>query len=164
CGAACARRPDGPRLPGGRTHLVEVGCAGSLGGAKRLRGGSRPRSDGVCRGSAGLLLAGDGALRALAGAGVGLRALTVDGQAPAGAQALVAGDLALAADVRGDLAAQVALDHVVLFDVTAQLHEVFVGDLADPQVAGDAGRGQGLLGAGASHAEDVRQGDFEALL
>src|SRR5699024_6424991 len=126
--------------------------------------GSRPRSDGGSRGSASLLLAGDGALRTLAGAGVGLRALAVDGQATAVAQALVAADLDLAADVRGDLAAQVALGHVVLFDVVAQLDEVLVADLADPQVAGDTGRGQGLEGARASHAEDVRQGDFEALL
>src|SRR5690606_34108700 len=72
--------------------------AGSVGGAGRPISGSR--------GSASLLLAGDRALRTLAGARVGLGALTVDGQAAAVAQPLVAADLDLAADVGGHLAAE----------------------------------------------------------
>src|ERR671926_1134994 len=63
---------------------------------------------------AGLLLAGDGLARALARARVGAGALTVDGQTAAVPQALVAADLHLAADVGGDLAAQVTLDAEVL--------------------------------------------------
>src|SRR5690606_23647689 len=125
-------------------------------------GAGRPIS--AVRGSASLLLAGDRALRALAGARVGLGPLTVDGQAATVAQALVAPDLDLAADVSGDLTAQVTLDHVVRFAVVAQLDELLVADLADPLVTGNSGGGQGLLSAGAAHAEDVRQGDFEALL
>src|SRR5690625_5641555 len=62
--------------------------------------------------AAGLLLAGDGALGALAGAGVGLGALAVHRQVAAVTQTLVAADLDLAADVGGDLAAQVTLELV----------------------------------------------------
>ena len=78
---------------------------------------------------AGLLLAGDGALRALAGARVGLGALTAHGQAPAVPDALVAADLDLAADVGGDLAAQVTLDLVVGLDVVAELDQLLVGEV-----------------------------------
>src|SRR5579884_703370 len=66
-----------------------------------------------------LLLAGDGLLRTLAGAGVGLGALAVHRQAAAMPQPLVATDLDLAADVCCDLAAQVTLDAVVRVDVVA---------------------------------------------
>src|SRR4051812_20422144 len=66
---------------------------------------------------AGLLLAGDGLARALAGTRVGAGALAVDRQATAVPQPLVAADLDLPADVAGDLAAQVALDAEVLVDV-----------------------------------------------
>ena len=54
---------------------------------------------------AGLLLTGDRALRTLAGTRVGMGPLTVNGQTAAVADALVAADLDLAADVGGDLAA-----------------------------------------------------------
>src|SRR6476660_1198629 len=57
----------------------------------------------------GLLLAGDGALRALAGARVGLCPLAAHRQATAVPQALVAADLDLAADVGLHLAAQITL-------------------------------------------------------
>jgi hypothetical protein len=68
----------------------------------------------------GLLLAGDGALRALAGASVGLGALSVDGQAATVTDALVAADLDLAADVGSDLAAEVTLNLVVALDVSRE--------------------------------------------
>src|SRR3954454_7948416 len=75
---------------------------------------------------AGLLLAGDGLARALARARVGAGALAVHRQAAAVPQALVAADLHLAADVGGDLAAQITLDPEVLVDVVAQLQQVLV--------------------------------------
>src|SRR5688572_27441459 len=62
------------------------------------------------RGLLGLLLAGNRALRALAGPGVGLGALPADRKALAVAATLVAADLDLAADVRLDLTAEVTLD------------------------------------------------------
>src|SRR5262249_40478296 len=86
---------------------------------------------------AGALLARHGLLRSLAGAGVGPGALPVDGQASPVTQALVAPDLDLALDVRGDLAAKVTLDLDVAVDVAAQLRHLVVGQVAHPCVAGD---------------------------
>src|SRR5437879_11600197 len=57
-----------------------------------------------------LLLAGNGALRALAGTSVGLGALTADRKAHAVATTLVAADLDLPADVSLDFTTEVALD------------------------------------------------------
>src|SRR6266536_413201 len=130
---------------------------------------SEKRPHRVCRGGRHallltcLLLAGDGLLRTLAGARVGLGALSVDGQAAAVADALVASDLDLAADVGGDLAAQVALDLVVRLDVVAQLDEVLVAEVAGAQVRAHAGGLECLLGAGTSHAVDVGEPDLQAL-
>src|SRR5690606_12338457 len=111
-----------------------------------------------------LLLAGDGAARALAGAGVGLRALAVDGQATAVAQALVAADLDLAADVGLDLTAEVTLDLEVVVHVLAELDEVLLGKIADARVRVDPGDGERLLGTGAPDAEDVGESDLDALV
>src|SRR5690606_12516366 len=111
-----------------------------------------------------LLLAGHGALRALASACVGLGALTAHGQAAAVAEALVRADLDLAADVGLHLAAQVALDLVVAFDVVAEGDELLVAQILHAGVTVDLGVLEGRERTGASHAVDVRQGDFHALL
>src|SRR6266487_5847149 len=131
---------------------------------------SEKRPHRVCRGGRHallltcLLLAGDGLLRTLAGARVGLGALSVDGQAAAVADALVASDLDLAADVGGDLAAQVALDLEVGVDVLTQLDELVVAEVTGAEVGADAGGVESLLGAGASDAVDVGERDLHALL
>src|SRR4051794_34409064 len=114
--------------------------------------------------AAGLLLAGDGALRALAGARVGLGALSAHRESATVAEALVAADLDLAADVGGDLATEVTLHLVGAFDVVAEGDELVVGQVLDPDVAADAGEAQGLQGAGAADAVDVREGDLHALV
>src|SRR5688572_20571864 len=90
-----------------------------------------------CRSLAHLLLAGDGLLGALAGAGVGLGALAAHGKAAAVAEALPAADLHLPADVLLDLTPQVALDLEVLVDVGADLVHLFVGEVADPEDVGE---------------------------
>src|SRR5215212_3759563 len=74
----------------------------------------------------GLLLAGDGALRALAGARIGLGPLAAHRQAAAMPNALVAADLDLAADIGLHLAAQVALHLEAALDVVAQLGHLVV--------------------------------------
>ena len=78
--------------------------------------------------------------------------------------ALVVADLDLAADIGGNGATKVTLDLVVAFDVITQRDEVLVGELVDTEIAADAGRGEGLGGAGAADTEDVGQGDLQTLL
>src|SRR4051812_39778253 len=137
-------------------NLVATGLLG-----RDCRPGAGP---GAGSPSLGLLLAGDGPLRALAGTGVRLGALTADGQALAVPAALVAADLDLATDVGLDLTAKVTLDLVVRFDRVAELHELLVAQLVDPHVRVDASRGQKLLGAGTADAVDVGECDLHALV
>src|SRR3954454_17819295 len=111
-----------------------------------------------------LLLAGNGALRTLAGASVGLGALTADRQALAVTAALVGADLDLAADVGLDLATEVTLDLEVGFDLVAELDQLRVAQLVDAGVRVDPGRGQHVLGAGSADAEDVGECDLDALV
>src|SRR3954462_8946024 len=112
----------------------------------------------------GLLLPGHGLLRALARARVGARALTVDGEAAAMPEALVAADLDLALDVGGDLAAEVTLDLQVVVDVGAQLRNLFLREIAHARVARDAHAVADLLGARAADSEDVGERDLQPLL
>jgi hypothetical protein len=79
----------------------------------------------------GLLAAADGLLRALARAGVGLRALAADGQAAPVPDPAVGADLAEALDRLRALAAQVALDLQVAVDVLAELGDLLVGQVLD---------------------------------
>src|SRR6187549_2936508 len=85
-----------------------------------------------------LLLARDRLLRALAGARVGVRALPMDRERPAVADALVAPDLDLPLDVLRDLAAEVTFDLEVRIDVGADLHDLFFGQVANLRTAVDA--------------------------
>src|SRR5690606_25760741 len=111
-----------------------------------------------------LLLAGDGALRTLAGASVGLGALTADREAHAVAAALVAADLDLATDVGLDLTTEVTLDLEVGVDLVAELDQLLVTQLVDPEVRVDPGRCEQLLGAGTADAVDVGECDLDALV
>src|SRR5690606_7095603 len=116
-------------------HLPGAGRATALGGhAVSPDGGSRY---GLL---AGLLLAGHGALGALAGARVGLGALAAHREAAAVTQALVAADLDLAADVGRDLTAQVTLEAVVALEVVTQLHQLLVRQVLHPGVGAHARR------------------------
>ena len=78
-----------------------------------------------------LLLVGNRALRALAGAGVGVGALTTDRQTLAVTDALQAADLDLALDVALHVAAQVALDLQVLVDVGTDPVDLVLGQVRD---------------------------------
>src|SRR3954451_9763964 len=78
-----------------------------------------------------LLLAGDrGALRALAGARVGLGALAVDRQPAAVAKGAVGADLLQALDALGALAAKVAL-HFARLHSLAELQLLILGQVLD---------------------------------
>src|SRR6476661_8847406 len=111
-----------------------------------------------------LLLAGNGALGTLAGARVGLGALTADRKAHAVAATLVAADLDLAADVRLDLTSEVTLDLEVGFDLVAKLDQLLVTERVDPSVRVDTGGSEQLLGAGTADAVDVGESDLDALV
>src|SRR6266496_1840868 len=89
---------------------------------------SMPVSDVLSFLPAHLLAAGDCLLLALPGTGIGLRALPVHGQPAAMADALVAADLDLAADVGLHLAAQVALYLVGGLDPVPQTDELIVAE------------------------------------
>ena len=83
-------------------------------------------------------------------------ALTVDRQAAAVPQALVAADLDLAADVGLHLAAQVTFHlQVGLIDGVAQREHVLVGQVLGTQVGADAGGLQQFEGSGAPDFRDA---------
>src|SRR5690606_3279829 len=111
-----------------------------------------------------LLLPGDGLALPLAGPRVRLGPLTADGQPLAVADALVATDLDLPANVGLDLAAEVAFDLVVRLDVVTDRHQLGVGELVDAQVGVDPRRLQNLLGAGTANPVDVGEGDLQPLV
>src|SRR5262245_11574775 len=85
-------------------------------------------------------------------------------QAAAVPHALVTTDLHRAPDVGGDLTAEVTFDLVVGLDPVAELHQLLVTEVTDPQVRADAGGLEGLDRAGPADAEDVSQGDLEPLV
>src|SRR4029077_6661333 len=113
---------------------------------------------------AGLLLAGHRLLLALAGARVGLRPLPVHREPAAVADPLIGADLDPAPDVGLDLAAQVTFDLVSRVDPVAELHQLFVGEAADPGVPADAGGIQRLQRPRAADAIDVGERDLDPLI
>ena len=95
-----------------------------------------------------LLLAGDRLRLALAGAGVGVRALAANRQRAAMTQAAIAAEVHQALDVHRDFAAQIALDEIVAVDGLADLQDFGVGELVDAALGGDADLLADLLGLG----------------
>src|SRR5712691_6131757 len=143
-------------------HLLGAGTALGRHPAPLLPEVVGPRSGGLLL--PGLLAAGDCLLLALPGTGVGLRALPVHGQPAAVADALVAADLDLAADVGLHLAAQVALYLVGCLDPVPQPDELIVAERVHAGVPADAGRLQRLERTSPADSVDIGQGDLEALV
>src|SRR5690606_3519243 len=85
--------------------------------------------------------------RALASAGVGVRALTTDGEPAAVTEAAVAAEVHQTLDVHGDLAAEVTLDLEVLVDALADGADVVLVQVVRPLVGGDAGHAADLVRA-----------------
>ena len=82
----------------------------------------------------GLLLSGDRTLRALAGTGVGLGALTAHRKSLAVTLALIAVDLDLTTDIRIDFTTQIALDLVVTLEVVTQRDQLLIRQILDANV------------------------------
>src|SRR5690349_16757439 len=95
-----------------------------------------------------LLLAGDRLRRPLAGAGVGMGPLAADRQTAAMAQPAIAAEIHQPLDVERDLAAQIALDHVVAVDHFADLQHLGVGELRHAPLVRDVDLGHDLPGLG----------------
>src|SRR5438128_2913028 len=108
--------------------------------------------------------ADDPALRALAGAGVGVRALAAHGQAFAMAQAAVAAQVHQALDVQAHLAAEVTLDLVALLETLADPVDLVVGQVLGPPGRIDLGQGADLPRAGVADPVQVRERDLDLLL
>src|SRR5881275_1752826 len=79
-----------------------------------------------------LLLAGDRPSLALAGAGVGVGALTADRQALAVPEAPIAGQIHQPLDVHRRFAAEVALHLMLGVDRLAQVENLLIGEVLDP--------------------------------
>src|SRR2546430_13872885 len=108
--------------------------------------------------------ADDPALRALAGAGVGVGALAAHGQTLAVAQAAVAAQVHQPLDVQAHLAAEVALDLVVLVEALADAVDLVVGQVLGPLGRIDLGEGADLPRAGVADPVEVRERDLDLLL
>ena len=76
----------------------------------------------------------------------------------------VRADLDQALDVERDLAPQVAFDLVAAIDQLAEPVDLLFGEVADPGVRVDVGLGEDLLRGRQADAEDVGEGDLDALL
>src|ERR1044071_6570533 len=112
----------------------------------------------------GFLLAGNGFGRTLAGAGVGVGALAADRQALAVTQTAIAAEIHQALDVDGNLAPQIAFDHVIAVDHFTDLQDFLVGQLRHPTLHRDVDLRHDVLGVLLADAMDVLERDDDALV
>ena len=103
-------------------------------------------------------------LLTLAGASVGVGALTVDRKALAVTEAAVAADLHHAGGVLTHLAAKVALGGVVRVDEVTNLGDLVLGEVLDAGIGVDTNLRADLGGAGLADAVDVGESDLNALV
>src|SRR5271166_5732257 len=113
---------------------------------------------------ASLLLAGDRLGLALAGARVGVRALTADRQLPPVAEASIGPEVHQALDVDRDLAAKIAFHHIVAIDGLADLHHIGVAQLGDAALGRDIHLLANLLGLLRPDPVNVLERDDDALV
>src|SRR5262249_43493633 len=106
----------------------------------------------------------DSALRALAGARVGVGALAADREALAVTEAAVATEIHQALDVHGRLAAQVAFDLVVRLDELADLARLVLGEVLGAKLERNLSRVDDVVRGLLADSVDVLEGDHHALL
>ena len=80
------------------------------------------------------------------------------------ADALVAANLDLAANVCGDFTAQVTLGLEVAFEVVAQLHHVDISEVFHAGIDINTGCLQCFLGPRTAHTKDVGKSDLYSLV
>src|SRR3984957_13756201 len=111
-----------------------------------------------------LLLAGDWLRLALAGAGVGMGALTAHRQLLAMAQAPIGAQIHQPLDVDRNFAAKITFDHIVAVDCFADLHDFGIGELGAPPLGWDVHLLDNLFGLLRPDAVDVLKRDDHALV
>src|SRR5690606_1258815 len=131
----------------------------SSGCANRARGDARRRRTEWSSAALG----GGRATRPLAGARVGVGALTADGQAPPVPQAAVGAEIDEALHVHGDLLAELALHADARLDDLADPRDLVVAELEDTRHPIDARLLDDLEGGGATDPVDVREGNEDRL-
>src|SRR5690242_3005145 len=134
-----------------------VGSRQSAIGKTRL-----PNAD--CRSAVLFLLPRDRLGRTLAGARIGMRALTADRQRAAMAQAAIGAKVHQPLDVHRHLAAEIAFDLVVAVDRLTDRQHLGVRQLVDATLHRNADLLHDLLGEGRADAMDVLQRDHDALV
>src|SRR5262249_3086187 len=117
----------------------------------------------LCHNLDGLLLAGDGSRRALAGPRIGVGALTVNGQAFAVTQAAIAAEVHQPLNVHRGFAAQVAFDLIVAIDDLADPDDIVIGQLIDARRASDTGLVADVFRALRSDPIDIGQANLHPL-
>src|SRR5271157_4124126 len=111
-----------------------------------------------------LLLVGNGsAARALARAGVGVRALAPHRQAAPVAQSAIGAHLDVTLDVHRDFLAEIAFHRSFFFQNLADLVDLVFGQVADLLVEIDAGPIKERARSGTAHAVNVREPDLGPL-
>src|SRR5690606_25425538 len=111
-----------------------------------------------------LLLAGNRLGRTLAGAGIGMSALTADRKAAAVAQATVIAQVHEALDVHRRVAAKIALDRVVAVDGLTNLNDFRVGQLVHAALGRDIHLRADFLGHLRADPMNILQCDEHALI
>src|ERR1700682_99202 len=111
-----------------------------------------------------LLLAGDRLGRPLAGARVGVGALTAHRQAAAMTQTAIAAEVHQSLDVHAGLATQIAFDQIVAVDHFTDLQHFLIAQLRNATVFGNLDLLHDLGGVLLADAMDVLERDQDALV
>ena len=80
------------------------------------------------------------------------------------ADAPVAADFSQPLNVHRHVAAQVALDRILMTDNLAQLGLILLGEVLHTGIGVNPGLGQDLVGAGAPNAVDISEADLDSFL
>jgi hypothetical protein len=107
----------------------------------------------------------DGFARALAGARIGLRALSADGQTTQVAHASVTLDTLQAFEIHANFAAQVAFDDIfAILNGVNDLRQLLLSQVLGANAGIDIGLGQDVAGIRGTDPVNITQRDVDALI